>query len=470
MKHEVFVMYESFCIYHIGLDDFDSLSHGCTTHVATYLLHSLAKRFSHIIFVDYPNLVRLNPSIPWKTRGNGAIAIRIAIKCININNLLGIVEDIIDEYYWRYNSDVKNIASSDKEPGLVIAENNVVNNMGSLYINTLTDVVLPEVMRKKINRYGGENIVISKKYHGRGIVGATASIGWIAVNSDYTYELLVYRSKQFYSSNRCIDEESVRYFDSIARGRTFNNIDTDSNRILITSHGADPILYGIRGEEPEVLLRALDIIKVCEPISLWTIFRTNQGTDAHAVDRSVSDLRIYRTGRLRITISSKPSIEPGGTVIINGFDATGSITLAFFRPSNLSRYASMLVPGDVIEVNGHVKPWNGRLVFHVEKFAILNLALIYKCKTPLCPYCRKRLTKVGRGKGYKCEKCGYSVMNFELECKYIERPIRLGLYIPPPRALKHLIKPIERYGKEKSSHRYPVTLGLDQISKFFEPL
>ncbi len=462
-------MYENFCIYHIGLDDFDSLGHGCTTHVATYLLHSLAKRFSSIVFIDYPNLVRLNPSIPWKTRGNGAIAIRIAIECIDLNSLLEIIEDIINEYYEKYNVKTKNIVLSDREPGLVVAGNDIVNTMGSLYINALTDVVLPEVVKKKVDSYGRENIMISKRYCGRGIVGAIASIGWIAVNSDYTYELLVYRSKQFYSLDRCINEESVKYFDSITRGRTFNNIDVYSNRILITSHGKDPILYGVRGEDPEVLIKALDIIKVCEPISSWTIFRTNQATDAHAIDRNVSSLRVYRTGRLRITISSKPSIKMGGTVIINGFDATGSITLAFFKPSNLNKYASMLIPGDVIEVNGHVKPWDIGPVFHVEKFSVLKLAPLYRCKAPLCPYCRKRLTKVGRGKGYKCNKCGYIVTNPDLECEYIERKIRLGLYVPPPRALKHLIKPIERYGKEKCCHRYPIELKLSQISRVLEP-
>ncbi|ADM26908.1 tRNA(Ile2) 2-agmatinylcytidine synthetase [Ignisphaera aggregans DSM 17230] len=461
-------MYENFCIYHIGLDDFDLLSYGCTTHVATYLLHSLAKRFSSIVFIDYPNLVRLNPSIPWKTRGNGAIAIRIAMECTDLNNLLEAAEDIIDEYYEKYGVRTKDVVSSDREPGLVVVRNGIVNDMGSLYITALTDVLLPEIVKKKIDKYGRENIVVSKRYCGRGIVGAAASVGWIAIDSDYTYELLVYRSEKFYSLDRCVNEESVKYFDSITKDRTFNNIDVDSNRILITSHGRDPILYGVRGEDPEVLLKALDIIRVCEPISSWTIFRTNQATDAHAIDRSVSSLRVYRTGKIRVTISSKPSIGMGGTVIINGFDATGSITLAFFRPSYLNRYASMLIPGDVIEANGHVKPWNIGPVFHVEKFSVLKLAPLYRCKAPRCPYCRKRLTKMGRGKGYKCDKCGYSVINPDLECEYIERKIRLGLYIPPPRALKHLIKPIERYGKEKYRHRYPIELKLSQITKILE--
>ena len=29
------------------------------------------------IFIDYPLLVRLNPNIPWKTRGNAAVCLRV---------------------------------------------------------------------------------------------------------------------------------------------------------------------------------------------------------------------------------------------------------------------------------------------------------------------------------------------------------------------------------------------------------
>jgi tRNA(Ile2)-agmatinylcytidine synthase len=28
-------------------------------------------------FVDYPKLIRLNPNVPWKTRGNGAVALTL---------------------------------------------------------------------------------------------------------------------------------------------------------------------------------------------------------------------------------------------------------------------------------------------------------------------------------------------------------------------------------------------------------
>ena len=60
---------------HIGLDDTDSTRKGCTTYVAALLVEKLQKL--DVKFMDYPNLIRLNPNVPWKTRGNGALCIRI---------------------------------------------------------------------------------------------------------------------------------------------------------------------------------------------------------------------------------------------------------------------------------------------------------------------------------------------------------------------------------------------------------
>ena len=61
-------------VMHIGLDDTDSKKGGCTTYLAALLIEELGK--FKVKFTDYPNLVRLNPNVPWKTRGNGALCLR----------------------------------------------------------------------------------------------------------------------------------------------------------------------------------------------------------------------------------------------------------------------------------------------------------------------------------------------------------------------------------------------------------
>src|SRR2546428_5620861 len=56
----------------IGVDDTDSLRGMCTTFLATEIVRDLTTDYD---LIGYPRLVRLNPNIPWKTRGNGAICL-----------------------------------------------------------------------------------------------------------------------------------------------------------------------------------------------------------------------------------------------------------------------------------------------------------------------------------------------------------------------------------------------------------
>ena len=58
---------------HIGIDDTDSLGGGCTTWLITEIISEL----SELDLVDFPRLVRLNPNVPWKTRGNGALSLSL---------------------------------------------------------------------------------------------------------------------------------------------------------------------------------------------------------------------------------------------------------------------------------------------------------------------------------------------------------------------------------------------------------
>ena len=63
-------------ILHIGIDDTDSPKGMCTTFLAYKIINRLKKE--NVDFLDFPNLVRFNPNIPWKTRGNGAVGIKIS--------------------------------------------------------------------------------------------------------------------------------------------------------------------------------------------------------------------------------------------------------------------------------------------------------------------------------------------------------------------------------------------------------
>src|SRR5271169_4619600 len=62
----------------IGIDDTDSNEGMCTTYLGAILLEELQM---YGTIETLPFLVRLNPSIPYKTRGNAAIALKLKTNC-----------------------------------------------------------------------------------------------------------------------------------------------------------------------------------------------------------------------------------------------------------------------------------------------------------------------------------------------------------------------------------------------------
>jgi tRNA(Ile2)-agmatinylcytidine synthase len=56
---------------------------------------------------------------------------------------------------------------------------------------------------------------------------------------------------------------------------------------------------------------------------------------------------------------------------------------------------------------------------------------------------------MGRGKGFKCEKCGKRYVGLEKVAVRVKREVQRGLYITSPRSQRHLTKPFIRYGMEK---------------------
>ena len=95
-------------ILHIGLDDTDSTFGRCTTHLAFKVTSYLSKK--NVKFLDYPLLIRLNPNIPWKTRGNGAVCLRIVTKAKNNENIIDFIKNELEK-----NSEIDKGAN----PGLV---------------------------------------------------------------------------------------------------------------------------------------------------------------------------------------------------------------------------------------------------------------------------------------------------------------------------------------------------------------
>jgi len=100
-------------VLNIGFDDTDSPKGMCTTFLAYKIVDLLQKQKTE--FLDFPRLIRFNPNIPWKTRGNGAVSIRI--KTRNPSKVKNQIKNLVEKY-----SDIKNGAN----PGLVFYESDAI--------------------------------------------------------------------------------------------------------------------------------------------------------------------------------------------------------------------------------------------------------------------------------------------------------------------------------------------------------
>jgi tRNA(Ile2)-agmatinylcytidine synthase len=265
--------------------------------------------------------------------------------------------------------------------------------------------------------------------------------------------LIAYRKPENYGSRRKVDEASIFEMDEAIAPYTFNNVDLEKNRVIITPRGPDPILFGIRGESPEILRRAFAMVRVHEPIERWVIFRTNQGTDGHLKHlETLSQVKPYESVIAKGTVSRSPINVPRRHIIFSIKDSTGQVDCAAYEPTgNLRRFAAELIVGDRVEAYGGVRaPTLDRpLTINLEKMRVLELEDKVIHLNPFCTRCRKRLKSMGKNKGFRCEKCGLRFRDLKKTEIPVKRELKRGLYVTATRSQRHLTKPVRRYGMEK---------------------
>ena len=438
----------------MGVDDTDSPRGGCTTYVASLAIDRLAELGA--TFIDYPNLVRLNPNIPWKTRGNGAVCLRFAIDEELVGRAIGEVLRVVEE-----ESDLGHEACNPVVAALVGWPSGKLRRLGLEAVRGVVD----RGYALSVAREEGVELHVLKD--DLGVVGALAAIGNM-LEGDHTYELLAYRVREMRGRPRAIDEGSVVEMDQATRPYTFNNYDYEEGRVLVAPHGPDPVLYGVRGEAPEEVRRAAMMVEVGEPIERWTIFRTNQGTDEHLRAVKVAEARPYMPVAIRGRVASKPRALHGGHVVFTVEDETGTIQCAAYEPTGSFRKVVLgLEVGDEVEVYGGVRPPSNThpATVNLEKIRVLRLVEVKVEANPRCPRCGARAKSMGRGKGYQCDKCRLKLPpNTPKEVTVKPRSIAETLYIPPPRAHRHLTKPYTRYGREKPAR--PLTPTPTPLTQF----
>lgn len=430
---------------HIGLDDTDSTKGGCTTYLTAVLIEEMRK--FKVEFIDYPGLIRLNPNVPWKTRGNGAL-------CLRFNYETELEDDIKETAttLWEEHSAIK---EKGTDPGIVFYQNNQIPDELKTYSKkTETSIVTLKEAMTLIKRLRAEALGFNSC---RGIIGALAAIGE-TLESDYTYELIAYRQPENWGTKRRVDESSIFEMDKQTEPYTFNNADTEKRRVIITPRGPDPIFFGIRGESAQIVKEAYGLVKPLEPVERWVVFRSNQGTDAHLQHMETLDaIEPYSSVIVKGTVSLAPRIVPLRHVIFSIKDESSQVDCAAYEPTgDLRKIARELQVGDTVEVYGavHKATATKPLTINLEKINILSLTKKTLAENPVCPNCSKRLKSMGKNQGFRCEKCGNKYADLKKNQTVAPRNIKPGLYVTSTRSQRHLTKPLRRYGQEKNSTKH----------------
>ncbi len=414
---------------YVGIDDTDSSRGMCTTYIAALIAERMFK-YAELIEA---RLVRLNPNIKFKTRGNGSVCLVFNTKEKHLNKIKEIVLKTVEEYAM--------LEDENTNPGVAFYTGKITNKLRKFYEKALRYIVDIKEAEKIANEH---NIEIHKFKKGLGIIGAIAAIG--SYFEDYTYELIAYRKKENWGKPRKIDAESVYIMDMLTFPLTFNNVDRENETVLIAPHTPCPVLYGIRGENVEVLKIASEIVKVHEDIDRIMIFKTNQATDMHITEVKIKDVKPYMSVATTGVVVEPPKTIEGGHVIFKIKDDTGSIYCAAYEPTkNFRKIVKKLNIGDKVKVFGGVRNINGMLTVNLEKIEILEVAELYEIRNPRCPVCGKRMKSAGKNKGYRCKKC--KTVSSEKEKIKIKRDLKPGIYSVPPVAMRHLSKPLYRLGK-----------------------
>ena len=419
----------------IGVDDTDSRTRGmCTTYLATQVAETLRADGAS---VRRMLLIRLNPAVEHKTRGNAALALH--------------TDADPDRALTLSAAELEPLAEVDDprtSPGVVVAPGDpdgVPEAVRSFSRRAVRDLLDCEAAVDLAERVGYRHRGWSG---GRGRIGALAAVGAWAAHDEWTYERISYRKFDRCGTPREVDEASVFDAAEAAYPTVWDTVDRTAGEAVCVPNAPGPILYGIRGDDPDAVEAVADRIRG-EAVERAATFLTNQGTDAHLRDGTVGSLHEGRAYRVDGTVASGPETRQGGHVFFEfraPSDPDSRVDCVAFEPTKRFRErVRALRPGDELTVCGEVSDGTIKL----EKFAVRSLCRTDRT-TPPCDGCGRSMESAGRDQGYRCRDCGTTAT--ERATVTLDRDLERGWYEVPPRARRHNAKPLVRGGFDAPVH------------------
>lgn len=467
----------------VAVDDTDSRDRGmCTTYVGVRLgerLEAAGGRVSRRL------LVRLNPAVKHKTRGNAAVALHVAD--VDIDAAFRIAGETVREF----------AAAEDPRtsPGVVAADVDLDTARGGDEDDPFHGVSerIPDdvaafarrALRERLDlaetvaladRHGfrhagfGAGGADGDETPGRGRIGALAAVGAPAAHDEWTFERISYRELDRCGTPREVDDGSVFAAADEEYPTVWDTVDRGTGEIVCVPNAPGPILHGIRGDDAAACRRVAEAIG-SEPVERAATFLTNQGTDAHLADGTPDDLRDGAGYRVTGVVADEPETKRGGHVHVavadeggdgdeddggedDGTEVGPALRAVAFAPTGRFRdRVRALRPGDRVTLCGEHEVREGssgpEATLKLEKFAARELVRT-EPTTPTCPECERRMSSAGRGQGYRCRECGTTAPGKVEEP--IDRELEPGWYEVPPSARRHVAKPLVRGGFDAPTH------------------
>jgi len=414
----------------VALDDTDSRERGmCTTYAAHLVAERLRERGAT---VERVLLVRLNPAVEYKTRGNAALAVHTdADPAVG----LAVAEEVV--------ADAAETDDPRTNPGVVVApEADAPDPIAEFAERALREHLDPGDARSLATAHGYET---AQWENGRGVVGALAAVGAWTAFADWTYERIDYRAPDRWGTARDVDADSVFAAADAAYPAAWDTVDREAGELVCVPHTPGPILYGIRGDDADTVTEVADAID-SERVHASELFVTNQGTDAHLREADLADVEDGRAYRVDATVAGEPETHRGGHVFVPVEAGGVRVECAAFEPTKRFRdRVRALRPGDRLTVCGEV----GDGTLKLEKFAVRGLNEV-ESVTPTCPDCGASMESAGANQGYRCRDCGTTAPG-RVE-RAVDRELEQGWYEVPPRARRHVAKPLIRGGWDAAIH------------------